>query len=68
MYPVTNPARAKEWKMAHIGWLTCVARLKPGVSIQQAQAFMPDLWARAVEKVNDRGVNFVVQDSSDYEG
>jgi predicted permease len=61
MYPVTNPGAAKEWKMAHIGWLTCVARLKPGVSLQQAQAFMPDLWARAVEKVNDRGVNFVVK-------
>ena len=61
MYPVTNPGAAREWKMAHIGWLTCVARLKPGVSIQQAQAFMPDLWARAVEKVNDRGVNFVVK-------
>ena len=61
MYPVTNPGEAKEWKMAHVGWLTCVARLKPGVSIQQAQTFMPALWTRAVEKVNDRGVNFAIK-------
>ena len=61
MYPVTNPGAAQEWNLARSAWLTCVARLKPGVSVQQAQAFMPDLWARAVEKVDDRGVNAVIR-------
>ena len=61
MYPVTNPGAAQDWRAAHIGWLTCVARLKQGVSLQQAQTFMPDLWARAVEKVNDRGVNLAIK-------
>jgi predicted permease len=61
MYPVTNPGAAKDWQAAHVIWLTCVARLKPGVSFQQAQTFMPALWARAVETVNDRGVNFTLK-------
>ncbi len=55
-YPVTNPGAAQEWNTARSPWLTCVARLKPGVSIQQAQASMPVLWAQALEKVNDRAV------------
>jgi predicted permease len=61
MYPVTNPGAAKDWKAAHVIWLTCVARLKPGISLQQAQAFMPALWARAVERVNDRGVDLAIK-------
>jgi predicted permease len=61
MYPVTNPAAAQTWKVPYVPWLTCVARLRPGVSLQQAQAFMPDLWTRAVEKVNDRGVNLSIK-------
>ena len=61
MYPVTNPGAAQEWNTARSPWLTCVARLKPGISIQQAQASMPVLWAQAVEKVNDRAVEAVTR-------
>ena len=61
MYPVTNPGAAQEWNTTRSPWLTCVARLKPGVSIQQAQASMPVLWAQAVEKVNDRAVEAVTK-------
>ena len=61
MYPVTNPGAAQEWNTTHRPWLTCVARLKPGVSIQQAQASMPVLWTQAVEKVNDRAVEAVTR-------
>ena len=61
MYPVTNPGAAQEWNTTRSYWLTCVARLKPGVSVQQAQASMPVLWAQAVEKVNDRAVEAVTR-------
>ncbi|MGA2725844.1 MAG: ABC transporter permease [Bryobacteraceae bacterium] len=61
MYPVTNPGTAQEWNTTRSYWLTCVARLKPGVSVQQAQASMPVLWAQAVEKVNDRVVEAVIR-------
>ncbi len=59
MYPVTNPGA--EWNTTRRPWLTCVARLKPGVSIQQAQASMPVLWGHAVERVNDRVVEAVIK-------
>jgi predicted permease len=58
---VTNPGAAQEWNTTRSLWLTSVARLKPGVSFQQAQASMPVLWARAVEKVNDRVVEAVTK-------
>ncbi len=61
MYPVTNPGAAQEWNTTRNPWLTCVARLKPGVSVQQAQASMPALWMQAVEKVNDRTVEAVTK-------
>ena len=61
MYPVTNPGSAQEWNTTRSYWLTCVARLKPGVSVQQAQASMPVLWAQAVENVNDRAVEAVTR-------
>ena len=61
MYPVTNPGAAQEWNTTRNPWLTPVARLKPGVSIRQAQASMPALWARVVEKVNDRAVDAVTK-------
>jgi predicted permease len=61
MYPVTNPGAAQEWNTTRSLWLTSVARLKTGVSAQQAQASMPVLWARAVEKVNDRVVEAVTK-------
>ena len=61
MYPVTNPGAAQEWNKPQNPWLTCVARLKPGLSMQQAQASMPALWRQAVEKVNDRGIEVVTK-------
>ena len=61
MYPVTNPGAAREWNTTHSYWLTCVARLKPGVSVQQAQASMAVLWGQAVERVNDRAVAAVTK-------
>ena len=61
MYPVTNPGAAQEWNTTRTPWLTCVARLKPGVSVQQAQASMPVLWRQAVEMVNDRAVEAVTK-------
>ncbi|MBI5086656.1 MAG: ABC transporter permease, partial [Acidobacteria bacterium] len=61
MYPLTNRGAAQEWNSTRNPWLTLVARLKSGVSIQQAQAFMPALWTRAVEKVNDRSVNAAIR-------
>ena len=57
MYPLTNPGEAQEWNTTHNPWLTSVARLKPGVSVQQARAYMPVLWRQAVERVNDRAVD-----------
>jgi len=61
MYPVTNPGAAQDWNTTRSLWLTSVARLKPGVSFQQAQASMPVLWAQAVEKVHDRVVEAVTK-------
>jgi predicted lysophospholipase L1 biosynthesis ABC-type transport system permease subunit len=37
-------------------WLVTMARLKPGISIQQAQAGLQVLWAQAAEAVNDAAV------------
>lgn len=61
MYPLTNRGAAEDWNLARKPWLTLVARLKPGVSVTQAQASMPALWARAVEQVNDKIVNYAIQ-------
>lgn len=61
MYPVTNPGAAQEWSTTRSPWLTCVARLKPGMSVQQARASMPILWRQAVERVNDRAVKAVTK-------
>ena len=59
MYPVTTPVAARVWNTTHMDWLLTVARLKPGISIQQAQAGMQVLWSQAVETVNDAGVSAV---------
>jgi len=53
MYPVTTPTVARVWNTAQMYWLSTVARLKPGISIQQAQAGMQVLWSQAVQTVND---------------
>jgi predicted permease len=59
MYPVTTPSAAATWNKPQNFWLSTVARLKPDVSFQQAQAAMPILWAQAVERINDRGVRAI---------
>jgi predicted permease len=59
MYPVTIPSAAATWNRPENFWLSTVARLKPGVSFNQAQASMPVLWAQAVERINDRGVRAI---------
>jgi predicted permease len=61
MYPLTNPGAANALNSVYANWLFPVARLKPRVSIQQAQASMPVLWARAVERVNDPGVKGITR-------
>ena len=53
MYPITTPASAGLWNTPSMHWLSPMGRLKPGVSMQQAQAAMRVLWPRAVEAVND---------------
>jgi predicted permease len=59
MYPVSTPSAAATWNRPQNFWLSTVARLKPGVSFQQAQAGMPVLWAQAVERVSDAGVKAI---------
>ena len=56
MYPVTTPSVARVWNTSHMYWLLTMARLKPGISIQQAKAGMQVLWAQAVEAVNGEAV------------
>jgi predicted permease len=56
MFPVTNPSAARAWNTTHMYWLVTMARLKPGISIQQAQAGMQVLWAQAAEAINDAAV------------
>ena len=56
MYPVTTPSAAGVWNTTNMSWLSTVARLKPGISIQQAQAGMQVLWSQAVQTINDAAV------------
>ena len=53
MFPVTNPATAPIWNTPSMHWLSPIARLRPGVSIEQAQAAMRVLWPQAAEAVSD---------------
>jgi predicted permease len=57
MYPVTTPFAARVWNTTHMFWLSTVARLKPGISIQQAQAGMQMVWSQPVQAVNDAAPN-----------
>jgi len=61
MYPITTPSAASTWNTAQNYWLSIVARLKPGVSFEQAQAGMPVLWAQAVERVDNPGIKAVTK-------
>ena len=56
MFPVTTPSAARAWNTSHMFWLVTMARLKPGLSIQQAQAGMQVLWPQVVEAINDAAV------------
>jgi len=56
MYPITNPAAATAWNSGSMYWLSPMARLKPGVSLAQAQAAMRVLWPQAADAVNDAAV------------
>ncbi len=60
-YPVTNPGAANALNTVYMNWLSLVARLKPGLTLQQAQTDMPVLWTQAIERVNDPGVKAVTK-------
>ena len=53
MYPAITPSAARVWYTPNMYWLTSMARLKPGESIQKAQAAMRVLWPQAIDAVND---------------
>ena len=61
MYPVTNAGAANALNTVYMNWLSLVARLKPGLTLQQAQAGMPVLWTQAIERVNDPSVKAVTK-------
>ncbi len=52
MFPVITPAAAQAWLTPNMHWLFQMGRLKPGVSLEQAQAAMRVLWPVAAEAVN----------------
>ena len=52
IFPLTNPMVAKVWNTPNMTWLHSMARLKPGVSIAQAQARMRVLWPQVTDAVN----------------
>jgi predicted permease len=56
MYPLTTPAAASIWNTPSMHWLSTMARLKPGVSIEKAAAAMRVLWPQVAEAVNDAAV------------
>jgi predicted permease len=56
MYPLTTPAAGRIWSTPGMRWLSTMARLKPGVSIEKAQADMRVLWPQAADAVNDATV------------
>ena len=57
MYPITTPSAAGTWNSPLNNWLSVLARLKPGITLKQAQAGMPVLWAQAVERVGNKAVS-----------
>ena len=56
MFPLTTPAAASIWNTAGVRLLSAMARLKPGISIERAQANLRVLWPRAADAVNDASV------------
>ena len=55
MYPLVAPHSAPVWNTPNMDWLSVMGRLKPGVSIEAAQAGLRVLWPQAVEAVNGAG-------------
>ena len=53
MFPLTTPAAASMWNTAGARLVNTVGRLKPGVSMETAQANLRVIWPQAVEAVND---------------
>lgn len=53
MYPITTPSAARVWNTTHMFWLDTRARLKPGISIEKAEAEIQVLWPQVVEAVNE---------------
>ncbi|MGA2182247.1 MAG: ABC transporter permease [Bryobacteraceae bacterium] len=51
-YPLTRPAAAPIWNTPSMHWLSTMARLRPGVSIEKAQADMRVLWPQVADAVN----------------
>jgi predicted permease len=51
-YPLTTPGAAPVWNKPGMYWLTPIARLKTGVTMQQAEASLRVLWPRVVDAVN----------------
>jgi len=56
MFPLTTPAAASIWNTAGVRLLSSVARLKPGVSMEKAQANLRVIWPQAADAVNDAAV------------
>jgi len=56
MFPVTTPLAAQIWNTTAMHWLSVMGRLRPGISVSQAQAAMRVLWPQAVEAINDAAV------------
>ena len=56
MYPAITPAATPVWNTPGMHWLVTMARLKPGMSIEHAQAGMRVLWPQVVDAVNDATV------------
>jgi len=56
MFPLTTPAAASIWNTPGMRLLSTVARLKPGVSMEKAQANIRVLWPQAADAVNDASV------------
>ena len=52
MYPVTTPTVAATWNTPRMSWLSLMARLKPGVSMTQAQASLRVLSPQVMEAIN----------------
>jgi predicted permease len=56
MFPLITPAAAPVWNSPGAFWLSTMARLKPGVSMEKAQAEMRVLWPRVADALNEAAV------------